>query len=101
MMPLVSAFPLGLTLVGTSSYTLADGTTSPKLLARGTVSFGEDETLGTIVLETNECGVLLGMDYLRKAVRALIVSDSAVTLVDEEYLRPWLAHLSDVPPPPV
>ena len=38
MMPIMAAFPLGLTLMGTSNYTLADNSTSAKLLAIGTVT---------------------------------------------------------------
>jgi predicted aspartyl protease len=91
MMPLVSAFPLGLTLLGTSSYTLADGSSSPKLLALGTVSLDGQETSGVIVLETNQCGLLLGMAYLRAAKRTLIVSDVSVALLDQEYITKIVA----------
>ena len=80
MMPLLDAFPLALTLMGTSSYTLADGTTSPKLLAVGTVTLQGESTSGVIVLESNQCGLLLGMDFLRKASRALIVHKDGVLL---------------------
>src|ERR1035437_3015731 len=38
--PISSAFPLGLTLYGTTTYTLADGSSSPKLLGFGTVAIG-------------------------------------------------------------
>jgi len=86
LMPLVSAFPLGLTLLGTSSYTLADGSASPKLLAQGTVTLDGQETSGVIVLETNQCGLLLGMAYLRAAKRTLIVSETHVSLLDQEFI---------------
>jgi len=86
LMPLVSAFPLGLTLLGTSSYTLADGSTSPKLLAFGTVTLQGQETSGVIVLETGQCGLLLGMAYLRAAKRTLIVSDTTVSLLDQDFV---------------
>ena len=92
MMPLVSAFPLGLTLLGTSSYTLADGSTSPKLLALGTVGLDGQETSGVIVLETNQCGLLLGMAYLRSAKRTLIVSDNSVTLLDQDFVTKAVAE---------
>jgi len=87
LMPLISAFPLTLTLMGTSSYTLADGTNSPKLLAFGTVTLDNEETHGTIVLEGNHCGMLLGMDFLRKAKRALVVHENGVLLIHEDVVK--------------
>lgn len=43
--PLVQAFPLALTLFGTTQYELADGSMSPKLLAHGSIDHegGSDE----------------------------------------------------------
>jgi predicted aspartyl protease len=88
LMPIMSAFPLGLTLVGTGNYTLADNSTSPKLLAMGSVMIGsEDPVHGVIVLEPNQCGLLLGMDFLTKARRSLMVSRLGVALVDEDLVR--------------
>ena len=43
----------------------------------------ENATSGVIVLETNNCGLLLGMDYLRRSKRSLVVSEKAVMLLDE------------------
>jgi predicted aspartyl protease len=85
LMPIMSAFPLGLTLLGTGNYTLADNSTSPKLLAIGQIVVAnEDPVQGVIVLEPNECTVLLGMDFLRKAKRCLSVSVKGVVLTDED-----------------
>jgi len=84
MMPLLSAFPLGLTLWGTSNYCLADGSTSPKLLGAGTITLEGEEASGVIVLESSPCGLLLGMDFLRKVRRGLVVSAHGVFLVDED-----------------
>jgi predicted aspartyl protease len=85
LMPMLSAFPIGLTLYGTSKCTLADGRTGTKLLALGSVRLeGEDTaTVGLIILEKNNCGLLLGMDYLRKSKRSLVVSEQGVILLDE------------------
>ncbi len=41
MMPLTESFELALTLYGTSSWTLADGSSQPKLLGFGTVILDE------------------------------------------------------------
>ena len=82
LMPILSAFPLGLTLVGTGSYTLADNSTSAKLLALGNITIGNENPLaGIIVLEPNQCSPLLGMDFLRKAERGLSVSINGVGLI--------------------
>lgn len=87
MMPIISAFPLGLTLCGTSNYTLADGSSSAKLQAFGNVVCDGQDTMGIVVLETSNCGLLLGMDYLRLTKRALMVSPSkGAVLVDEDML---------------
>ncbi len=95
MMPLMSAFPLGLTLYGTSSYTLADGSTSAKLLGLGTVTVQEESVSGVIVLETNECGLLLGMDFLRRAKRCLAVSVNGVALFDEDAVAVAIKAITD------
>ena len=91
LMPIMSAFPLGLTLVGTGSYTLADNSTSAKLLALGNITIGNEEPLGgIIVLEPNQCSPLLGMDFLRKAERCLSVSINGVALIDETVIQSFL-----------
>ncbi len=88
MLPITSAFPLALTLYGTTSYTLADGTTSPKLLAVGTVELQGDRVRGVIVLESNaSSGPLLGMEFLRRFDKVLMVSKAGVVLYDEDDLR--------------
>lgn len=85
MLPLVSAFPLALTLFGTTTYTLADGSQSPKLLAYGTVGLDEENTEGLIVLEANaSSGPLLGMEFLRRSKKELLVGRNGVYLFDED-----------------
>ncbi len=96
LMPIMSAFSLGLTLVGTGNYTLADNSTSPKLLAMGSVVVAnEDPVHGVIVLEPNQCGLLLGMDFLTKARRSLMVSRLGVALVDEDLVQKLLEAVMD------
>jgi len=83
-MPLVQAFPLALTLFGTTQYQLADGSMSPKLLAHGSISCQGETTSGLIALEANaSSGPLLGMEFLRQSNKILFVSKTAVMLVDE------------------
>ena len=97
-MPLVSALPLALTLSGTASYTLADGSQSPKLLATGVVEIGQgliEKVEGAIVLEgSNNASPLLGMEFLRKLERCLFVSKLGVVLWEEKELAAELANMT-------
>ena len=87
LMPIMSAFPLGLTLLGTGNYTLANNSISAKLLASGSVVLGNEEPIqGIIVLEPNDCTILVGMDFLRQAKRCLTVSVKSVALIDEDMI---------------
>lgn len=83
-MPLTAAFPLALTLFGTTTYTLADGSTSPKLLGYGTVELEGERAQGSIVLESNSNGLLLGMEFLKGLNKALVLSPkNGVVLTDD------------------
>jgi len=83
-LPLVRAFPLGLTLAGTTTYELADGSKSWKLLAHGFIDHEGDITHGLIALEANaNCGPLLGMEFLRQSKKMLLVGQAGVFLLDE------------------
>ena len=84
MLPLVQALPLGLTLFGTTTYTLADGSQSPKLLAHGSIDHEGEVTSGLIVLEANaSSGPLVGMEFLRSSKKLLVLGRNAVMLLDE------------------
>ncbi len=94
-MPLIKAFPLGLILDGTTSVVLADGSESYNLVARGTVSVNAESKLGTILLETTGNEVLLGMDFLRRFKKALLISRSAVAMFDESLPVPTGSESTD------
>jgi predicted aspartyl protease len=91
MLPLTSAIPLGLTLCGTSRYTLADGTvSSSNLIALGTVEFEGQKVLGPISLEGNTAckDCLLGMEYIKQSKQMLVVCEAVAALYDmEEVLK--------------
>jgi predicted aspartyl protease len=83
-LPLVRAFPLALTLFGTTQYELADGSMSPKLLAHGNIDHEGEITSGLIALESNaNCGPLLGMEFLRQSKKMLLLGKGGVMLLDE------------------
>ena len=83
-LPLVKAFPLALTLFGTTQYELADGSMSPKLLAHGSIDHEGEITSGLIALESNaNCGPLVGMEFLRQSKKMLLLGKGGVVLLDE------------------
>jgi len=82
-MPLISAFPLGLPLYGTTTVELADGTKASKLTAQVEASVGGESEVGVVILEPSSRDVLLGMAFLRIFKRALFVSTDVVLLIDE------------------
>ena len=86
MIPMVSAFPLTLTLMSSADYELADGTLVSKLLAHGSVVVGDVTVSGALTLEqSNDCGLLLGMEFLRKTGRSLWVRQDGVSLIPREF----------------
>jgi predicted aspartyl protease len=83
-LPLVRAFPLALTLFGTTQYELADGSMSPKLIAHGSIDHEGEVTTGLIALEANaNCGPLVGMEFLRQSKKMLLLGRGGVILLDE------------------
>jgi predicted aspartyl protease len=100
-MPMVQAFPLALVLLGTASVTFGDGKTEIRLTAFGTVTLGEEEQHGVITLEWGPTDVLVGMDFLRKFKKALLVSESGVALMDVAVVKAAMEEgrkQADTPP---
>ena len=103
MLPLVQALPLALTLFGTTTCTLADGSQSPKLSAIGNIDHDGEVTSGIIVLEGNaSSGPLVGMGFLRKSSKVLVLGRQGVFLLDESDLpsNPGEAAPPEEPPTP-
>lgn len=89
-MPIVKAFPLGLLLAGTTSITLADGTSAPQLTATGKVEIGEQGEIGVVILQGSSADILLGMDFLAKFGRVLFIhpNKGLASLMDQKEIDP-------------
>lgn len=73
LLPILEAFPVGLILRGTTTITLADGSNQGKLVCLGQVHFDGQDQVGVIVIEWQSTDVLVGMDFLKKFGRKLLV----------------------------
>jgi clan AA aspartic protease len=104
MLPLTAALPLGLTLISTTAYTLADGSSSLTLVALGTVELEGQKVFGPISLESNvNCkDVLLGMEFIRQANQLLILSSQGAVLVDmSDFPKPTAPVIPTEPAPAI
>lgn len=93
LMPTVKALPLGLILYGTTSVELADGSNAVKWTALGTASVGAESVAGIVILENNTSVPLVGMDFLRRFKKTLIVHEknTLVALVDDSDVEQFIA----------
>jgi len=90
-MPLIRAFPLGLILASTVNLVLADGTTVTRLTAYGFVRVENERNPGVIVLDPGADEVLLGMDFLKKFQRTLVVNSNTPSVELIENVLPVAA----------
>ena len=98
-MPLMKAFPIGLTLYGTTTVTLADGSTANKLTALGMINISNIEKSGVIILEEATTDPLLGMGFLRTFGFTLAVTKDKVALMDEELITRIQSENPQTKPP--
>ena len=82
-LPLAHAFELGLPLEGTTSVTLADGSMDARLTAQAQATFVEESVVGIVIIEFDSPEILIGMDFLRRFRRGLVVSRHGVRLIPE------------------
>lgn len=90
--PMLQAFPIGLLLRGTMKVVLADGSTQDKLTCLGSASLESEVNVGLIIIEPRSNQVLLGMDFLRKFGKKLMI-DPINRIVE------LTSALPTVPPP--
>ena len=85
-LPLAVAIELALPLEGTTSVMLADGSTAAKLTAQAQATLLEESEVGIVIIEFHSPEILVGMDFLRRFRRGLIVSRQVIGLVPEQDL---------------
>lgn len=88
--PILQAFPIGLLLITTIPVTLADGRTDAKLGCLGRIHLGGESQVGLIIIEPSSTQPLLGMEFLRKFNKRLIVDplQNVVELTDSLIVHP-------------
>lgn len=82
-LPLAAAISLALSLEGTTSVTLADGSAAVKLTAQAEATLPGESVVGIVIIEFHSPEILIGMDFLRRFEKGLIVSRHFVGLVPE------------------
>ena len=97
LLPILEAFPVGLILRGTIPITLADGTSQTKLTCLGEIHFEGKSEIGLIIIEWQSTDVLVGMDFLRKFKRKLVV-DTPKGIVKLIKSNPAAAPAPPTPP---
>ncbi len=85
-MPIMSALPLGLPLYGTTSVEFGDGSTASRFTALGVATLGGESETGVIILEPSTNGVLVGMEFLKKFRKSVVMHRGILFLIDESVL---------------
>ena len=82
-LPMLDMVELGLKTEGAANVTLGDGSTTVNLISSGLVTLGSQAEIGTIILDEKSTDVLVGMALLREFKLALILTNNAIVLYDE------------------
>ena len=83
-LPLSEALALSLPLEGTNSVALADGSSLAMLTALAQVTLMNRTEVGVVLLSMTANHILVGMDFLRRFERALVISQEiGVVLIEE------------------
>jgi predicted aspartyl protease len=83
-LPLSEALSLSLPLEGTNSVTLANGSSLVMLTALAQVTLMGRTEVGVVLLSMTSNDILVGMDFLRRFDRALVVSKKVGVILVEE-----------------
>lgn len=82
-MPIMSALPLGLPLYGTTTVQFADGKTSTRFTAFGLATLGAETEGGVVILEPSTTEVLVGMQFLSRFNKSVLMHRGMLFLIDE------------------
>src|SRR5579859_130587 len=97
-LPLFEMVELGLKTEGAANVMLGDGSIVTNHLATADVHLAGQVENGTILLAEDSSGVLIGMAFLRKFKKSLILTNSAIVLYDEhETLETIVELMKDLP----
>jgi predicted aspartyl protease len=84
-LPLPKALSLSLPLEGTNSVILADESSLVMLTALAQATLLDRTEVGVVLLSMSSTDILVGMDFLRRFERTLIISNKiGVALLEEE-----------------
>lgn len=86
-LPIQHAFSLKLPLDGTMTLILADGSSNVCLTALGRTTFDGETVVGVISLEPQSQDILIGMDFLRKFKKSVIIAKNSVVLMEEDWIE--------------
>ncbi|MBV9563278.1 MAG: hypothetical protein JOY90_22965 [Bradyrhizobium sp.] len=93
-LPLFEMIELGLRSEGAANVVLGDGSIITNLLSTADVHLGGRVESGTILLAESSSGVLVGMAFLRKFRKSLILTNRVVVLFDEEKTLDMILELA-------
>ncbi len=99
-MPLTKAIPLGLILYGTTTVILADGQTAFRLTAYVTATVEGQSKGGVVILEWNSSEILIGMDFLRKFEKTLLIHTNRPFVILEDCAKLGALMAATQPPQP-
>lgn len=94
-MPIMSALPLGLALYGTTSVQFGDGSTASRFTALGVATLGQESQAGVILLEPSSTEVLVGMEFLRKFEKSILMHRGFILLLDQQGVDKGLKVIAD------
>lgn len=86
LLPILSAFPVGLILHTTMGITLADGSTQNKLACLGGIHFEGQSEVGVIIVEEQNTDVLVGMEFL-KSFKLKLTVDAVAGILQLEPIQ--------------